>query len=63
MDFMKTIPIFVSGIFTLRMVDCLMHIAPFGQPMVNVVFVSKDFAADSNDLLDDGLDAVLLYIG
>ena len=62
-DFMKTIASFITGVFTLRMVNCLIPIAPFGQPIVNVVFVGKDFATDGHELLDDGLAAVLLHIG
>ncbi len=39
MDFMKAIPILTTTIFTRRMIDGFMGIAPLGQTIVNVVLI------------------------
>src|SRR4030042_246352 len=40
MDFIKSIPIFISGIFPFSMTNTLMFISPFDKSVINVVFVS-----------------------
>ena len=62
MDFMKPIAIFIAGILASRVIDALMNIAPFGQAVVDVIFVGVDQATRRNGLGDDRLDRRLLYV-
>ena len=48
MHFMKAIAIFITRIFTRRMIDGLVLIAPFFQPRVNIVLVRVQRAARLN---------------
>jgi hypothetical protein len=60
---MKTVSIFVSSIFAIRMVDLLMLVAPFGQAVVNVIFIRVNLVAECHVARNDGLDRHLLHIG
>ena len=63
MDFMKAISIFIPSVLASRMIDLLMLVAPFGQAIVNVIFIRVDLAAGCHAARNDGLDRHLLYIG
>ena len=63
MDFMKTISIFVTSILASRVVDFLMLVAPFGQAIVDIIFIRIDLAARCHVTRNDRLDCHLLYIG
>jgi len=41
MNFMKAIAIFIAGIFSLRVVDCFVCIAPLLQTGINIVFIGE----------------------
>lgn len=45
MHFMETIAIFITCIFALRMIDCLVTVAPFSQTAVDVVLIGVQDAA------------------
>jgi hypothetical protein len=62
MDFMKAIAIVITSIFTCRMVDRLVAVAPGFQASVNIVFVGENQTAYLNDLFQDRLDRFLLHI-
>src|SRR5690348_13581892 len=51
------------GIFTIRVADRLMLIAPGWQPGIDVVFVGVDQRTGCNCLGDDRFDGCLLHIG
>ncbi len=63
MHFMKAIAIFITGIFTGRMIDRLVLIAPFFEARVNIVLVRVHQAAGLNHLRQDRLDGHLLDVG
>ncbi len=63
MDFMKTISIFIPSVLACRMVDLLMLVTPFGQTIVNVIFIRVDLAARYHAACNDRFDRHLLYIG
>jgi hypothetical protein len=52
-DLALAIAILVSRIFTLAMADRLMTITPFGESMINIVFVSHDSRARANPAYQD----------
>ena len=60
---MKTISIFISSVLACRMVDLLMLVTPFGQTIVNVIFICVDLAARYHAACNDRFDRHLLYIG
>ena len=63
MHFMKTVAVFITGIFPRRMIDRLMLIAPFFQAGVDVILVGVQPAARLNQLRHERLDGHLLNIG
>lgn len=60
MDFVKTIPIVVSGVFALSMGDDLMGIAPGFQSVVDGIVISIDPRVRCDGLPDDQFDRLLL---
>ena len=62
MDFAKSIPILVAGELPGRVTHGVVGIAPFGQPTVNVIFISVDNSSFSNRLFDQRGDRVLLHV-
>ncbi len=63
MNLVKTVSIFISGVFSRRMVDAFMPVSPLFQAVVNVILIRVDHASCGNGLRDDGLDGLLLNIG
>ena len=63
MHLMKTIPVVVTGIFGLGMIDCFMGIAPGLQLTINGVFIGKNERAGLDSLTHQGLDGLLFDIG
>jgi len=63
MHFMETIAILIRSVFSGRVINCLVNIAPFFQTCVNVVFIGENQAPDLNGLLENGRDGLLLDIG
>lgn len=65
MDFMKaiSISIFIAGVLAGRMIDLFMLVAPFGQTIVDIIFIRLDLAAGCHVACYDGLDRHLPHIG
>src|SRR5271167_4647859 len=62
MDFAESIPILVAGELPGRVTHGVVGVAPFGQPTVNVIFLSVDNSSFSNRSLDQRGDCVLLHV-
>lgn len=62
MDFMKTIAIFVTRIFALRMIDRLMRVPPLRQASIDVILISVQLTAGFHRVKNDRLDRRLLHI-
>ncbi len=62
MYFMKAIAILIARILSCRMINRLMLIPPGFQRRVDVVFIGKNQAPDSNGLLKNRLNRFLLHI-
>ena len=63
MDFMKPISIFIPSVLASRMVNFLMLVAPFGQAIVNVIFIRVDLTSGCYTACNNRLDRHLLHIG
>jgi hypothetical protein len=46
--FVKAVAIVVAGVFSMRVADAVMLIAPFGQPIIDVVFIGVEHGSGSN---------------
>ncbi len=54
--------IVVAGLLSMRVAHAVMFIAPFGQPMIDVVFIGVDQGSGSNRPADQRTDGDLLYV-
>ncbi len=62
MDFVKAIAIFISGIFPLTVIDCLVAIAPLDEPPIDRLFIRVDHRLGHYRLCDDRCNGLLLDI-
>ena len=62
MNFVKTIVIFIAGIFTRRVIDTFVLVAPLLQAVINVVFISINQTASLNHFRHERLNGHLLDI-
>ena len=62
MDFAKSIPILVASELPGRVAHGVVRVAPFGQPTINVIFISVDNSYFSNRSFDQRGDRVLLHV-
>jgi hypothetical protein len=63
MDFMKSIAIFVTRIFTLRVIDRFVRVAPLRQPAIDIVLICVQLATRFHCTCNDRLNRCLLNIG
>src|SRR3990172_7262475 len=62
MNFMKAVSIFIASIFTRRMIDAFMLVAPLLQTIIDIVFIGVNQAARLNHFGEDRLNGSLLNI-
>jgi hypothetical protein len=60
---MKAISVLIACVFSGRVIDCLVNIAPGFQTPIDVVFIGKNQAPNLNGLLENGRYGFLLDIG
>ena len=62
MDFAKSIPILVAGELSGRVTHGVVGVAPFGQPIVNVIFIGVDNSSFSNRSFNQRGDRLLSHV-
>ncbi len=63
MNFAKTISIFITSIFTRRVIDAFMLVTPFWKAVIDIIFIRVNQAAFLDYFGQDGLDRHLLNVG
>ena len=62
MDFAESIPVLVTGELPSRVTHGVVGVAPLGEPIVNIIFISIDNSSFRNCPFDQRGDRLLLHV-